>query len=504
MSPPGNSKRSVAPAPKASSPTVMSKSKSKPKPNLPFTAEEFEELSKTKVLIAGGGLGGLTLALLLHKAKIPFLVFERAREVKPLGSAILLGVCVGPLFKQLGIWEEFITIAKPQMGVQLYNEELKPLFFMSSEYVESLTNYRQYVISRPEIYDLLLRHIPPENILFGKRILSFKQSDECVEIQCSDNSAFHGDILVGADGAYSAVRQNLYKQLKVKHKLPAKDDVSLPYSCVCLVGQTTVLDPEEFPALKSNISDFNSVLGSENMCTFLTKETFKMNDSFRNSEWGPEAAEALCREVRDFKVPGLRNGKPMTLGDYIDRSPKEYIAKVMLEEIVFDTWYGGRAVLLGDGQCDILDLLHTMNPSGAAGAITAMHDAVTLANWISTLRLPTVPELEEVFEEYRAERYPVAQKAFESSQVFTKALGKSALSVLVRATMKRIPIWLWKKVGAGVINARHQASFLPEVEDKARLKRLYQPSLHKTREILVEQLKNKAIDTVDISPVVAV
>lgn len=65
-----------------------------------------------------------------------------------------------------------------------------------------------------------------------------------------------------------------------------------------------------------------------------------------------------------------------------------------------------------------------MNPSGAAGAITAMHDAVTLANWISTLRLPTVPELEEVFEEYRAERYPVAQKAFESSQVFTKALGK--------------------------------------------------------------------------------
>lgn len=68
-----------------------------------------------------------------------------------------------------------------------------------------------------------------------------------------------------------------------------------------------------------------------------------------------------------------------------------------------------------------------MNPSGAVGAISAMHDAVTLANWISTLSLPTVPELKAVFEEYRAEWYPVAQKAFESSQVFSKALGKVKL-----------------------------------------------------------------------------
>ena len=37
---------------------------------------------------------------------------------------------------------------------------------------------------------------------------------------------------------------------------------------------------------------------------FLDKDSAKRNDSFRNSEWGPEAAEALAREVRVFKVPG--------------------------------------------------------------------------------------------------------------------------------------------------------------------------------------------------------
>jgi hypothetical protein len=82
---------------------------------------------------------------------------------------------------------------------------------------------------------------------------------------------------------------------------------------------------------------------------YLDKRSSKEHDSFRNSEWGPEAAEAMCKEVRHFKVPGGNDGKTLTLGDYIDRTPKGLISKVMLEEKVFDTWYGGRTVLLGDG-----------------------------------------------------------------------------------------------------------------------------------------------------------
>ncbi|KAF8954503.1 hypothetical protein BGZ52_000625, partial [Haplosporangium bisporale] len=81
---------------------------------------------------------------------------------------------------------------------------------------------------------------------------------------------------------------------------------------------------------------------------FLDKESSKRTDSFRNSEWGTEAAEALAREVRVFKVPGGKDGKVRTLGEYIDKTPYDLMSKVMLEEIVFDTWYGGRVVLLGD------------------------------------------------------------------------------------------------------------------------------------------------------------
>ncbi|KAG0008380.1 hypothetical protein BGZ81_004147, partial [Podila clonocystis] len=188
----------------------------------PFVLEEFNVQRKPRVLISGGGIGGLALALLLFKANVPFLVFERAKEIKPLGSLISMGSSVAPLFKQLGIWDEFVDRAKTSL------DELMLLTGIPSFYS---VGYSESIISRPELYDLLFRSVPRERILLNKRVLSFTQNRDNVIIECSDNSSYFGDILVGADGAYSAVRQHLYKQLKIDKKLPASDDVNLPFSC---------------------------------------------------------------------------------------------------------------------------------------------------------------------------------------------------------------------------------------------------------------------------------
>ncbi|KAF9368360.1 hypothetical protein CPB97_004696, partial [Podila verticillata] len=284
----------------------------------PLTPEELEEFGKPSVLISGGGIGGLTLAILLHKANIPFLVLERAKEIKPLGSAMAIGASVIPLFKQLGIYDEFVERGKHYEEFHMHKEDLELVHSMDFSWLEQASGFGAVIISRPELYDLLINSIPRERILLGKRVLSLDQNEDSVMVQCADNSSYYGDILVGADGAYSAVRQNLYKELKVVHKLPSSDDVSLPFSCVCLVGQTVPLNPEEFPQMKEELAQNHSILGVSTMCTWLTmttaqntvcwmvihfldKDSAKRNDSFRNSEWGPEAAEALAREVRVFK-----------------------------------------------------------------------------------------------------------------------------------------------------------------------------------------------------------
>lgn len=74
---------------------------------------------------------------------------------------------------------------------------------------------------------------------------------------------------------------------------------------------------------------------------FLDKQSSKADESYRRSEWGPQAIDAMCDEVRDFGLPRSHDGTGLTLGDYIDRTPKSCIAKVMLEEKVFQSWYGG-------------------------------------------------------------------------------------------------------------------------------------------------------------------
>ncbi|KAF9320544.1 hypothetical protein BG003_005727 [Podila horticola] len=129
-------------------------------------------------------------------------------------------------------------------------------------------------------------------------------------LRFNDNTTYHGNILVGADGAHSAVRQHLFKILKAKNLLPASDEGDLPFDCVCLVGQTEVMDLEEFLDMKLAHCKFNSVLGTEygehyllGSSPKLNSETSKHNDAFRNSEWGPEAADAMCNEIRHFKIP---------------------------------------------------------------------------------------------------------------------------------------------------------------------------------------------------------
>ncbi|KAG0341477.1 hypothetical protein BG004_006018 [Podila humilis] len=468
--------------------------KSTAKPVVPMTRAEYEDIAKPRVLIAGGGIAGLTLASLLYRAGIAVTVLERAKVIMPLGSAITMGAAVIPLFKQLGIYEEFMTRSKAYDGLVMYNEELEPLQTMSWPWLKEYVGHFERIISRPELFTILQGNFPRHRVLLGKRVLSFTQTDRGVDVRCADNSLYHADIIVGADGAYSAVRQIMYKDPEVEQTLSASDAGGLPFRCVCLVGQTIPLDPEDFPDLDERFVKNHFVLGESNMCTwftvttaqnsvcwmmiqFMDKELYKKNDNFRMTDWGQDSAEAMAKEIGDFKVPGGRDGVQLTLADYLDKTPERHLTKVVLEEILFEKWYHKRAVLVGDA-------CNKMNPAGGVGAVHAIHGAVTLANWLSTLRCPDEAQLKAAFEEYRKERYPFAKAAAEHSKMFRANLGKNMMSTLIRAVMKRLPVWLWRRMCLKSYLTRPQASFLPLVKDDAKFQPLLQQSLTKTAALL--------------------
>ncbi|KAG0352944.1 hypothetical protein BG005_007693 [Podila minutissima] len=446
---------------------------------------------KPKVIIVGAGLGGITLGILLEKAGVDFEIYERATEVKPLGSAISMGASVLTFFEQLGLLEEFISYGKPTMYANMYNEKRELQNTIDFSFLKNVGGHYNYIVPRPHLYAMLLRQIPAERIRFSKRVLSISQGEHGALIRTADGQTHEGDILVGADGAYSGVRQGLYDALKKEKKLPSSDDQPLPFNCVALVGHTGPLDPDQFPELLLPESCNQGVIGGDNkpysLMTFtcqnnsmcwglmhhLDAESSKLNDSFRNSEWGAEAAEQMCKEVRDFPIPGGINNN-LTLGDLIDKTPQHLISKVMLEEKVFDTWYHGRTVLLGDG------------------AVNAIQDAIALANWINTLNADaTWDDTAKVFAEYRSERYPWAQHAFTDSQVMSKLVAMNFMGKVARYAAKNMPAWLQRAAFSRIATNRPQAAFLPLAPDRGQTKAVKQNSLVKTQKILAVRAKKQ-------------
>lgn len=135
-------------------------------------------------------------------------------------------------------------------------------------------------MTRPVLYELILKLVPPHKILFGKNVVSITEAEDNITVRTSDNTRYEGDILVGADGAHSTIRQHIYEELNNRGKLPKSDQDDLPFSCTCLVGQTRTLDPEDFPLLKEPVCQFLSVMSDD--------QPYSVSENNKDGYWLPQ------------------------------------------------------------------------------------------------------------------------------------------------------------------------------------------------------------------------
>lgn len=111
------------------------------------------------------------------------------------------------------------------------------MIFFPSSFSKNRYGYHCRVISRPELYNILVRAIPSSKVLLGKQVHTLEQEGSTTTCVCTDGSSYSG-IIVGADGAYSSVRLNMYRQLKDRNLLPTQDRKPMQYQYQALVGMT--------------------------------------------------------------------------------------------------------------------------------------------------------------------------------------------------------------------------------------------------------------------------
>ncbi|KAK3832359.1 MAG: hypothetical protein J3R72DRAFT_454209 [Linnemannia gamsii] len=421
-----------------------------------------------KVLIVGAGLGGLTLAILLERmGDVDYEIFERSTSLKPYGAGMIIGPNILPVFEQLGLLDEITKVSFPRKSMDIYQEDLTLISSMLQGELKENIGYDSLLFSRPHLHKLMLSKVPPEKIRYGKKVLSVGQSEYGVLLRCSDKSVHEGDILVGADGAYSAVRQSMYERLVKEKKLPKIDTLSLNVGYTCMVGTTLPQDPEVYNVLKDDFSHFAVVIadGKPHSWTIITVPGNRIawgvviqlspeekDSAFRNSEWGPESLGATISQVEHHKVP--YGG---TLGDLINATPRELVSKVYLEEKLFETWNHNRICLIGDA-------CHKMLPSAGQGAINAMQDAVVLANCIYEMRSNSHDDIKTALKDYKRQRYTHAKQQVENSNTAGKLLyGQNWFEKFMR---KAVLAWLPKSFEKNNLTKagsyRPQASFLPQ------------------------------------------
>ncbi|KAK5827765.1 hypothetical protein F5H01DRAFT_101972 [Linnemannia elongata] len=449
-----------------------------------------------RVLIAGAGLGGLFLGILLEKARIPFEIFERSAEIRPLGSIMCLSANILPAFEQLGLLEELMSFSKPSQGVTFLTDRLD-LIGKNEGTPAELVGYDRLLCARPELYDMLLKRIPPGKIHLSKRVLSFEQNHEGVKVHFSDNTSMHGDILVGADGAHSAVRQHLYKTLTKEGLLPKTDTLEMSKGYISLLGTTESLDPAKFPEVL-NAKDY-FVIGDKDTPYTWTMFTIPGNricwnvvvqlgiteiadEQFSCSDWVPQQNQKMMDSIRHFVTP---HG---ALGDLFDATPIECVSKVYFEDMLFETWNHGRAVLIGDAA-------HKLLPSSGAGAVNAMQDAVLLANHIYDIKPTSFDNIKTALSDYKNERFEAIKDQYPQSHISAKLIfGHTLLERIIRyVVFNWLPKWLQHRQLLKDTAYRPQANFLPQAPKRGTMDAIPQnPSKSTQGEKEEEETKKKA------------
>lgn len=225
-------------------------------PSLPIP-----EPPRVKVVIAGGGIGGLALAIMFEAAKnIDYVVLERSSAHKTLGSTIALNACALRMLEQLGMLPDIRKISKPIGGFDLRNDDLSPIGHIDFTFGERQYGYAGFVMSRPALFDLLRSRVPEEKMLLRKQVSNVIETPSEVRVVCADGSEYSGDILVGADGAYSTVRENVYKSLSAQGKLPETDSKPMELTHVVVLGVSEPMDPVKYPRLMDHFSTFEMTL----------------------------------------------------------------------------------------------------------------------------------------------------------------------------------------------------------------------------------------------------
>jgi 2-polyprenyl-6-methoxyphenol hydroxylase-like FAD-dependent oxidoreductase len=336
-----------------------------------------------RVLIAGGGIAGLTLANALQHAGIDYLLFEARDEFAPqLGASIGIGPNGGRILDQLGCYEDVMANTVPLDYTSSRNSEggyIRPKTD-GFRLVQARSNYCMCFLDRQTVLRILAKHVwDSKKLLLSKRIVEANEDSEGVTIYCEDGTTYSGDILVGSDGAHSIVRREMWRAADLRSpgeiSEEEKNSMIAEYRCIYAISKPIPgLPPREFAVtFKKDVTPIVITSRKDRVYWFLIEKMPEIHRYGQIPRFTTADAEALV--AKHIDIPLTENGN-ITVRDLWQNCVTHSI--VPLEEACYEHWSFGRFVCLGDSA-------HKMTPNSGSGGNSAIEGAATLANELQLL-----------------------------------------------------------------------------------------------------------------------
>jgi 2-polyprenyl-6-methoxyphenol hydroxylase-like FAD-dependent oxidoreductase len=339
-----------------------------------------------KILIIGGGFSGMSAAIQLRKQGLDVDLVEIDPGWRSYGAGISLGGATLRAFKTLGILPQFLEHGAATDGVDLFLPHGQPIGSLPTPRFAGPDVPGGGAIMRPVLARILAdaTRAAGTNVRLGCSFTALRQHAEGVEVSFNDGQQRTYDLVIGADGLYSAVRAAVF---------PAAPKPQYTGQCV---WRAILPRPMEVarammwlgPKIKTGLNP----VSKDEMYLFVTE------DRVDNVQLDPaHFASMLSELLAPFPAPLMQQCRAQ-----LDANA-QIIYRPLESLLVPQPWHHGRVVLIGDA-------VHATTPHMASGACIGIEDAIVLAD-----ELASADMLETALARFESRRWERCRMVVENS-----------------------------------------------------------------------------------------
>ncbi|WP_423460169.1 FAD-dependent monooxygenase [Ottowia sp. VDI28] len=314
------------------------------------------------VIIAGAGMGGLTLAVALLQKGIDVDIYEQSSELREVGAGLWISANGGKVLEALGLKKAVEAInLPPQDRVVRFWKTGEEHSVYNRDPQASKADHTLIQVLRAELQRVLYEAVialKPDAVHFGLRTVGAETVDDRARLLLEGGAVVEGDVVVGCDGAHSRIRQSLFGQAPARYtganawrglapmsRLKPQHRRALASTWIGPTAHVTTYpvqrDGEEFVS-------FSAQVDSENWQTESWSERGELADALKDFEgWHQDILDLFVQSENLFRW-GLFVRDPL------------------------EAWSKGHVTLVGDA-------CHSMTPYLGMGVNVTMEDAYVLA-----------------------------------------------------------------------------------------------------------------------------